>query len=364
MDDFDTQLRARLIALADAAGRTDGMRPVAVAPVRRARGGSIVPAVGSALAVVVAFALAAAILPHLLAQPGPAATAPSSPTVPPALNHYTVGRLTFDYPSQWRLISAGVDEHYIEYGPVIGIGDWQIPCATILPSGGSGGGESCRPAVWNVPPGGVVVQFTSSAAPFATPTPPPDAVGLADGIRATEVETATSSVWQLYVPRSVASPDLTIEPSIIAVEARYAAPNIELARLQVRALVESIRIRQSSSAASPSPSPSASPQPSAGIGETQAIELAREHTAPTVTTFVSAIAGRLGNLRVVYPGEGLSPDRLAWAVTFSGTVTIVPPSIVPGAQNSPEPPRSGTLTIYLDYGTGAFLGSAGSFPQP
>ena len=113
-----------------------------------------------------------------------------------------------------------------------------------------------------------------------------------------------------------------------------------------------------SEAGTSSPTATGSPLPSGGITEAQAIELSRSHLSQT--TFTSASVGTLRQLAPPGTGFGPSdaPDRLVWAVRFTGDVTICNPV---GVCDSPQP---AVATVYLDYFTGVFLMSAGFSPNP
>jgi hypothetical protein len=155
--------------------------------------------------------------------------------------HYPGGLLSFDYPASWHIIFVDVQEVYGSIGPVLGVGDWQEPCRTLEPSLSPQGGINCSQA-WTVPAGGVVVEFSGSDGPAAVPTPPAGAMSLADGILATDLETASGSIWQLFLPARNGPNGMVIAASVITVEARYAEPNVEVSREQVRQLVESLRL--------------------------------------------------------------------------------------------------------------------------
>jgi hypothetical protein len=112
-------------------------------------------------------------------------------------------------------------------------------------------------------------------------------------------------------------------------------------------------------AATPSLVPS--PLPSGGISKERAIELAGPHSS--LTTFVSAEAGRFSELNRdanIGPGAPVKPEQWVWAVTYEGDMTICAP-IPAGSCLSPRP---GSLTIFLDYFTGDFLMSEGLSPSP
>jgi hypothetical protein len=114
-----------------------------------------------------------------------------------------------------------------------------------------------------------------------------------------------------------------------------------------------------SSLGAPSATPIVTPLPSGGISKERAIALAEPHKSLT-TTFKSAEAGRFRELNPdpnIGPGFGVTPDRLVWAVTYEGDMTICYPS--PGACESPRP---GTLTVFIDYFTGEALANIGYSP--
>ena len=100
--------------------------------------------------------------------------------------------------------------------------------------------------------------------------------------------------------------------------------------------------------------PIPSPLPSGGISKERAIELAGSHTP--FTTLTSAVAGRFRDLNTdpnIGPGYPIKPERLVWAVSYQGDMTICNPL---GTCYSPSP---GTVTVFLDYTTGDFLASEG-----
>ena len=112
-------------------------------------------------------------------------------------------------------------------------------------------------------------------------------------------------------------------------------------------------------ATGPSPAPSAFVMPSlppGGISPDAAIAIARQHI--TLATFVSAEAGTFAELNHnPNIAQVVKPDRLVWAVTFEGDLTICPPP--PGATCATGVP--GVATAFLDYYTGDFiLGGGGS----
>jgi hypothetical protein len=96
--------------------------------------------------------------------------------------------------------------------------------------------------------------------------------------------------------------------------------------------------------------------PDGGISMVRAVQLAREHAGESCQ-LVMASGGRAGCVYTTPTGArtaGLAPDRLVWVVTFRGGHLPTPSP----ALRSPLPcysPRTGTLTVVLDYFTGAFL---------
>lgn len=97
--------------------------------------------------------------------------------------------------------------------------------------------------------------------------------------------------------------------------------------------------------ASPSPSPTSN-----NISAARAIELAREHA--TMTYVVDATSGTYGDLKLIPADQSTPDDLLVWAVRFSGDVTICPPD------EACLSPRPATSTVYLDYFSGAFVGTS------
>jgi hypothetical protein len=163
------------------------------------------------------------------ASPAASGTASSTPTV-----HYTTGLLSFDYPADWKVLGQTVDEHYIQLGPAFGIGAWEVPCSFTSTS------VACRPPMSTVPAGGVVVQLREFSPPTAVPpTAPPGGALRSDGIIALDSETPTTSTWDLYPPR-LTSANVTIYAPMITLSATYRAPDVELHRAEVQAMVASI----------------------------------------------------------------------------------------------------------------------------
>lgn len=117
-------------------------------------------------------------------------------------------------------------------------------------------------------------------------------------------------------------------------------------------------VEASPRAAAPSAGVS-SPRPS-GITQEAAIDAARAHVS--MTTVVGASAGTFADLDAdpqhTGPGNGIEPDRLVWAVRFSGDITICTPV---GDCWSPRP---ATSVVFLDYATGDFLTTETISPGP
>jgi hypothetical protein len=161
------------------------------------------------------------------------------------LAHFQGNPWNFDYPATWRIITPLVDMHEEAYGPVLGIGDWQIPCQTIVaPTQGVVVEGKCDPPIWNVPAGGVVVQFYwfIGAGPRPEPAPLPSAIHLRDGLLALDTtETDMTSVWLVYFP-SGESDGQNYSASVATVEARYGQGSAQTARGQVRAMIESMHL--------------------------------------------------------------------------------------------------------------------------
>jgi hypothetical protein len=174
--------------------------------------------------------------------PTPAASPSAAPVSPtPALSRYELGSgVSFYYPATWRVLAPiGDYHHYSSIGPVLGTGDWQIPCVTWVPSPAPvpGALKDCGLPAWTLPPGAVVVQFGyDSLGCCSEPIPFPGGIPLHDGIVATDEETGTASLWEMYFP-----PRPNEDPWTWSAEARYGAGDSTAARAQVRAMIESLR---------------------------------------------------------------------------------------------------------------------------
>lgn len=75
-----------------------------------------------------------------------------------------------------------------------------------------------------------------------------------------------------------------------------------------------------------------------------------QELSSTPVSFVSAASGQLGNLET----GSSDPNHQVWAVTFDGTFTS--PSCGPsGPAPSSCPSPNGSLRVFLDYASGAFV---------
>lgn len=101
--------------------------------------------------------------------------------------------------------------------------------------------------------------------------------------------------------------------------------------------------------------------PPGGLSASAATTLATGY-APPNAHFTSEQFGPFGDL-AAYAGAGsvspIAPTKIVWAVQFANTAT-------PCAANGDhcESPRPGTVTVILDYYTGAYLASFGYYPNP
>lgn len=90
-----------------------------------------------------------------------------------------------------------------------------------------------------------------------------------------------------------------------------------------------------------------------GLTKQQAVTMATsraQELSSTPVSFVSAASGQLGNLET----GSSDPDHQVRAVTFDGTFT--PPSCGPsGPAPSSCPSPNGSLRVFLDYTSGAFV---------
>ena len=78
-----------------------------------------------------------------------------------------------------------------------------------------------------------------------------------------------------------------------------------------------------------------------------------------MTEVVRVSFGRYAKERVLDEDRSIADDRPVWAVSFTGEITICPPSPHPC-----EAPRPATATVFLDYFTGAFLATSTLSPGP
>jgi hypothetical protein len=376
MDEFDTKLRKRLVALAGAASSGAPTHALLGRP-NRMRARSALPAgIIAMLLVVVAAAVVAG--PQGTSKPSPSASPSASQSASPAsspsgtpspagptfmttpriaaLAHFTTTQFlasdsfSFDYPASWHVIntywSLDDEPHNIGYGPVVGNGDWHLPCTAMgLPA------SVCdMTPVWTIPAGGVVVEFsyslrTTTPSTGATPgvattpgpalthvpfhlgggpvpdpnashqpdaTPYPNSLQLRNGLFAFLTQTPTTVVWQLLFPHHTYYP--WYSPAFtVTLEAHYDAAYADEARTQVRALVESIRY--------PWPNPIATPTPTIAPGDALAFLM----TGPMSTPRGSETATLLRDGRVLVAGgeytltsaEIYDPSRGTFSATGS-----------------------------------------------
>jgi hypothetical protein len=128
------------------------------------------------------------------------------------------------------------------------------------------------------------------------------------------------------------------------------------------------------------PSDSTSPSPLAtvlvpggitGLSAEAAEAAARSHIHPDAV-LVSAVAGQFDAVYVPLGPNGVmppdpSPSSLVWVVTFTSSVVVCPPPYVVNGLTKVKPcesPRPGTVTVVLDYRSGAFIRSDGFAPAP
>jgi hypothetical protein len=102
------------------------------------------------------------------------------------------------------------------------------------------------------------------------------------------------------------------------------------------------------------------PHPS-GITEQEAVTDARQYSS--LPTFVSVTSGPYSEVAAsrLPPETSPDPNRLVWAVTFTGSAVVCPPPAGP-SMASCLPPVPATTVVYLDYETGSFILSTGA-PQ-
>lgn len=86
--------------------------------------------------------------------------APTPSATAPILVHASRWGLSFDYPADWTLSEANVNEHYVTKLGFVGSGTGSVPCTAITPppSQSYPYGVECHD-VFNLPPGTVLVQF-------------------------------------------------------------------------------------------------------------------------------------------------------------------------------------------------------------
>jgi len=179
---------------------------------------------------------------------GGCATASPTPTVPSSApvgtRQYAIDyppAVSFDYPASWRIIQEGIEAGSYRYIPVVlGTGEWKLNGTVDDAASTSSGCLSCGPDIFTLAPGEIVVEMYTLQGPMPIPhTPPPTAILLPNGWRATTEDTTRSSTWQVYVPG-------WLYP--LTVDARFADPRSDDARAAVRQAIESLRLVTTSSA--------------------------------------------------------------------------------------------------------------------
>lgn len=167
-----------------------------------------------------------------------AATSASESALPGTPGHFDDGQLSFDYPSDWKVLgggpNAGSPSAYIL--AVLGNGTWGGDCQTF--AAGSVSGMTCGLDTVEVPPGGIVVKvyrwYGGPAVPCRGETQANATLGqyavrkLVDG-------NVTS--WEIRPPGNEFG-----QPNNIFVEAHASNPN-QLARAE--AVVQSLRFEGS-----------------------------------------------------------------------------------------------------------------------
>ncbi|MGH2401374.1 MAG: hypothetical protein ACRDE6_01570 [Candidatus Limnocylindria bacterium] len=205
---------------------------------RPSRGLSLAALAAGAVAVVLAAAaigMLSSVGRSSISSPPPpnASSTHANPSLPAGLATYASESFSFEYPGTWRFIEESINARHYQWIPVvIGTGDWQLNCRAIPPTGDSLGGVTCGADAFSVGPGQVVVEFYTWQGPLVpNQKPPPAAIELPNGLRATVDDGPTTSTWQIYIPG-------WMQP--LTLEARFADPGVEDIRADVRRLVESL----------------------------------------------------------------------------------------------------------------------------
>ena len=113
------------------------------------------------------------------------------------------------------------------------------------------------------------------------------------------------------------------------------------------------------------------PAGGAGVSGSIAEAAARSHVLPEAV-LISAIAGRFDAVYEPFGDQsaatlGIAPADLVWVLTFREDIVICPPPYVEKGVSQQKPclsPRAATVSVVLDYSTGAFLASDGYAPAP
>lgn len=143
--------------------------------------------------------------------------------------------VTFEYPAEWRMITGNFSPyHYYWVEAALGTGDWTLDCIQYVQANGEVNGEDCSGSILEAGPGEVVVEISSRTSPaFVQPTPPPDSVGVVDGLPYTVEESGSRTTWRLY--------GIADKPPLEVV-AEFGDQPSDQAHAQVQSLVDSIRL--------------------------------------------------------------------------------------------------------------------------
>lgn len=91
----------------------------------------------------------------------------------------------------------------------------------------------------------------------------------------------------------------------------------------------------------------------AGLSESQAVAIAREHVVPDAR-FMSSRVSQYGEDESIE--NKVLQGHTVWAVRFTPMIEICPPD------GSPCFKRPGTITVFVDYFTGEYLSSSAFSP--
>jgi hypothetical protein len=157
------------------------------------------------------------------ASPSPTATA--QPTV--AFTHYGGEGFSFDYPSDWRVITDAqfTGAQYVLV--VVGTGEWQSGCVT------SGNATTCGPNHLIADPGEVVAEFSLRGMGPAVPIyelPPVGSTILESGLAASVDDGPSLTRAAIFVSGA----------DKLAVDVRYGGPPTDNERASVHRMIESL----------------------------------------------------------------------------------------------------------------------------